>query len=309
MKLSNETKIGIIVLIVLGLFIWGLNFLKGLDMLKRTRTYYAVYSSIRGLTGASPITVNGMRVGQIEKISFLYDSKQSILVKLAIQKRFKLTQGSIARIYNADIMGTKAIEIIPNDTNVYLKVNDTLLSDIEIELKEQISRELSPIIDKVDILLAGLDSIVLEALHKDNRRYISRSITNLYLTTQMIQEEKERIRDILANIESVTQMLKAYNDEMDKIMSSTANLTAAINKSDLVPAINKANEALTEVHNILAKIDSGKGTLGLLVNNDSLYWHLDSASKSLDLLLKDLKNSPKKYVHFSLFGRKEKSKK
>ena len=307
MKISTEVKIGIIFVVCLFVFIWGINFLKGQNIFSKNNHYYTLYDNVKGITESSPVTVHGYQIGQVDKI-ILAENNQLVL-KLAVVKKFKIPVGSVARIISADFMGTKAIEMILADDNDYYKNGDTINTSIEPELKEQINNEIGPIKDRTENILVQLDSLIAEVFDKQSRESISGSFSNLHHTTEnlneIVAEEKEALKQIFSNLESISSNLEKSNQEITQTIQNLSMISDSVAHSNLKEAINNTNDAVAQLSIILETISSGEGTLGKLVHNDTLYRNIEASTESLDKLLEDMRLHPKRYVHFSIFGRKD----
>jgi phospholipid/cholesterol/gamma-HCH transport system substrate-binding protein len=318
-KLSKEFKIGILVVSSLVFFYWGFNFLKGRNYLTSSRIFYAKYDQVNGLVDANYVEVNGVKVGAVTDISFI-NIKGRVLVKFTVESNIKIPRNSIARIYNSDVLGSKAIEIKLGDSNVIAKSGDTLASDIQPSISEEVSFEMLPLKRKAETLMAELDSAldVIQAIFnektRDDLKHSFESIKNTissiehssYNIDTLITSERNRLTIIFANIESITNNIKNNNSKLTNIINNFSNISDSISKSKILSTINNANVALKNFSDISEKINKGQGSLGLLVNNDSLYNELNTSSKNLNLLLEDLRLNPQRYVHVSVFGKNSK---
>jgi len=320
-KYSNEIKIGIIVTIALLLLIWGINYLKGVSLLKNERTFYAVYSNVGGLNKANPINVNGLGVGQVQNVEFMKNSNGKLLVTFLISNDIAIPRNSIAKIVSADLMGSKSIELKLGDAAALAVDGDTLISDTQLSLSEEVNKQVAPIKVKAEALMSSLDSVmnVIHAIFNEKARAdLSSSIEKISLALSslehaslgidtIVSSEKGRLENIFSNIESISKNIKNNNDRISQALGNIADITDTLAKARLSETIKHINDAVTQVSTIVETINQGKGSLGLLVNNDSLYNNLNASSKDLDFLIKDMKENPNRYVHFSVFGNKNKS--
>mgnify|MGYP001554081513 CR=1 FL=1 len=161
MKLSKEFKVGLVAIVTIALFIWGFNYLKGLDIFKNYKTFYAVYPRVNGLTPANPVSIHGLNVGQVTSIAFTPDMSGNIIVEFIVTTDLPMPKNSKASIYSSDLMGSKAIEIILGDTNVYLDDYDTLASVVEASLKDAVNQQIAPLKNKAEELIRSIDSAVV----------------------------------------------------------------------------------------------------------------------------------------------------
>ena len=314
-KISREIKAGVIVIIAIAFFVWGYSFLKGKDLFEKTYSYFAIYDRVDGLMNSAPVYVNGLKVGNVGNISFLSDTNRQIIIELKILKDFFIPKKSIAEIYSADLMGTRAIKIILSNENTFYRPYDTIISSIEADLKTQVSAQVLPLKLKAEDLIKSIDSVmtVVQSIFDRQTRYnISRSIESIRMTVEslektsvaldtLVQSEKYALTRIIANIESISENLKNNNELITNIMKNLSNLSDSLQQANIKQTILNANKALYEANLILDKINRGEGSLGMLIQNEQLYKNLESSSRNLDLLLRDLRENPKRYVHFSLF--------
>lgn len=302
-------------LVTLALFFWGLSFLKGKNLLKRTDTYYIVYDKVGGLQGSAAVIANGLQVGIVEDLRFMQDNRR-IQVTILVEGRYKIPHGSLAKIYSSDIMGTKAIEIVLSDRFDYYESGDTLTSAIEPDLKEEINIQLVPLKLKAEELMGSVDSVlvIMQAIFNEGFRdkfsgsidNISRTINSLERSMSAIDtiltDENSQFSIIMANLASITTNLKQNNEEISQIFSNLSSITDTLAKAEVQSTIRNLNLALEEANGLLGKISRGEGSAGALINDPQLYENLSRASASLDRLLIDFRNNPRRYVSVSLIN-------
>ncbi|MDQ1771430.1 MCE family protein [Labilibaculum sp. A4] len=315
MKFSKDAKIGLVVIGAIVILIWGVNFLKGFNVFSSEQVFYARYERVDGLKKSSSVTLKGYKVGQIKSIKFSSASADHLLVEFAISNQFKLPANSVARIESADIMGTKEIKIIPGKGKTLLQTGDTIKGSIEGDLKEQVSMQMLPLKKKAEKLMSGVDSVltVIQYIFNENtRENLRKSFGSIEQTFKKLENasgtldtimtgQKSHFENIFANVDSITGNLKDNNKNVSTILSNFSNISDSLSATDIAQTINNAKATLKQTNEILEKINSGKGSMGLLINNDTLYTNLEAASNGLTNLLIDVKNNPKKYMHFSLF--------
>ena len=315
LRIKTEIKVGIITLATVAAFIWGFYFLKGRDLLNSDDTYYAIYSNVNGLEESSPILVNGLKVGLVREVRFVNDTNRNILVSFSVPKGYRIPFMSTAEIFSLDLMGSKGIRINLKDTAVLHVPGDTLIGDMEKDLKEQVSAQVLPLKAKAEDLLKSIDSvmIVIQYILNENARdniaktfaSIKFAVQNLEHTSIMLDtlmlSERGKLSRIFSNIESISTNLRNNNDQLSIAINNFAAISDSLAKSDLKSTIYEANKALVDANYLITKIKNGEGSLGMLLNNDSLYKNLEKASLDLDKLLKDIRENPKRYLHFSIF--------
>ncbi|NOX46922.1 MAG: MCE family protein [Chlorobi bacterium] len=315
MKIKKEFKIGFVVLVALGLLYWGFNFLKGEDVFSRERVYIAVYNNVGGLGKANPVFINGLRVGQVRDMYFQSETTSEVVVEMIITNPVPIPKNSVANIFDADLLGSKAIEISLGNSKEHAVSGDTLIASKEISLKDQVSKQFEPLKDKAEQLMLSIDTMLIglnQLFDKSNTanisksvEYIANSFQNLESTTatldSMMTEQKKRIGHILVNTESISRNLAENGENFDHIMANLSSFSDSLAQTNFKSTINSANKAMNDVAAIVKRINDGEGSLGLLVNDDSLYIELAKSSHELNLLLEDIRKNPKKYVKVSVF--------
>lgn len=319
--MRKEVKVGIIVIIGIALLVWGFNFLKGTNILKKDRAYYAVYDRVDGLVEADPVIVSGYKVGQVKQITFLSDNTGRLVVKFMVdEKSISLPKDSKAKIVSSDILGSKSIELIPGISQKVIQPGDTLQSGIQPSLSAEVNQQIAPLKKKTEELIASIDSVATVfqvILNEDARGDISSSFSSIkksinslertaFRLDTMVKDEKEKLSNIFSNVESITANFKENNEQLSNAITNFSAVSDSLAQADLTSTINNANKTMKTTAEIMDKINRGEGSLGMLINNDSLYNNLEAASNDLDKLLLDLRYNPSRYVHFSIFGRKDK---
>jgi phospholipid/cholesterol/gamma-HCH transport system substrate-binding protein len=314
MKISKDAIIGLVVIGTIVILIWGVNFLKGFNMLSSEQTFCAKYERVDGLKNSSPVTLRGYKIGQIKSIRFS-PKADNLIVEFSISDEFQLPDNTEARIVSSDIMGTKEIKLIPGNSTINLATGDTLIGSIEGDLKEQVSMQMLPLKRKAENLMSSVDSVltvIQYIFNKDTRENLTRSFSSIEQTFKKLENtsgtmdtivtgQKTHMENIISNVDSITSNLKENNKNISNILTNFSSISDSLQAAEIAETINNAKLTLKQSNEILEKINSGEGSMGMLVNNDTLYMNLEAASNSLTNLLIDLKNNPKKYMHFSLF--------
>lgn len=313
MTLRPEAKVGILVTASLAALLWGLNYLKGKDVFKNRNRYFAVYNNVDGLAGSNPVFMNGYRIGIIKSIDFLPDRSGRLLVTLLIEDHVFIARNSVARIFSSDLIGTKALRIDLGDDPTPLSDNDTLKAELEFSFAQVVGKQVEPLKEKTERLISTLDSLGTNLNHffdSSTRSQLQQSIAHLNNTLSSIDKltatEQGMLYRMLDDVRSITSNLRENNDEINNIISNLHELSDTLAASDFAHTIANADKVVAHTAEVMEKISKGEGTLGQLVNNDSLYRQVERTTADLDSLLKDLKANPKRYVHFSIFGRKRK---
>jgi phospholipid/cholesterol/gamma-HCH transport system substrate-binding protein len=232
-----------------------------------------------------------------------------------VEKKYPVPAGSVAVLYDADFMGTKAIEILPGQSSELLGTGDELESRIRPGIMGRLEEQLVPVADKAGDLMTGIDSLLTSISYvfdRESAEQLKSSIRQMKSSmdgVELMLADGGKLNVLLDNMNSISSSLEEHNEELSAAIKNMESITDSIARSDLKSTINKANLTLTQTGEIMEKINKGEGSAGLLVNDDSLYRNIVSLSQELDLLLKDLQENPKKYVNVSVFGGKDKKQK
>jgi phospholipid/cholesterol/gamma-HCH transport system substrate-binding protein len=318
LKITREFKIGFFAIFTILLFVWGINYLKGKDIFSRQVYYYAVYDDVTGLIESNPVSINGVNIGQVNRIRFMPDGSGRILVENIISSDVNIPRNSISQLTGASLMGNREIIILLGDSPEMLQDGDTLSSGMAVSIQEEVSQMVAPIKHKAEELFVQIDSImeVFQAIFNTQTRNnivqsfasIQNTLENLETTTdrldQTIETESVRISTILANAESITRNLSDNNELVKNILQNFSSISDSIAAANLHQTLVNAEKSLENLNLVLEKIENGEGSIGLLVNDEGLYNNLESSSKQLELLLEDIRKNPGGYINFSVFGRR-----
>ena len=296
--MRKEVKIGIIGIIALGLLIFGLNYLRGVSMFKSSRSFYVEFNNINGLPTSSPVFANGYKIGLVRDIQYNYEKLGSVIVEVQLDKEMRIPTGSRGELVT-EMLGTVKMNLILNlESQTYLQPGDTL----EGYANNRLMGTAETMIPKVEQLLPKMDSI----LHSLNTLLADPALTAT-----------------LHNAEAVTSNLKTTTNELNKLMNgdlpqithnlvtisdNVASISNNLKDIDYATTISRIDSTLYNIQLLTDKLNSRDNTIGLLFNDPSLYQNLNATTANAASLLEDLKIHPKRYVHFSLFGRKEKAK-
>lgn len=304
MKYSKEVKTAILAIVAIILLIFGYSFLKGKNLLDSSKTLYAVYADVEGLSPSSPVTINGYKVGSVTNIEFL-DTSALLLVTLTIDKEFPFSKNSVAELYGGGLIGGKSVAILPEyEPGNVAESGDTLPSNIEEGLLELVNERLTPLQEKVEQAVESADSLINalnKVLNPDTRHNIKQSFEDLSITIASLKGSAQTINSVLDGNSEKLERTFTNLDEMSANLNSFSDTLATINLNQMVHDMEKVVADLEET---TEKINNGDGTLGLMMNDPSIYNNLEGATKQLEALLQDIKLNPKRYVHFSVFGKK-----
>ena len=306
MKINKEIKTAALVIGGILLFIYGFSYLKGKSIFKDTKTLYTVYDEVEGLIPGAKVTINGLSIGKISNIDFL-PSTTKILVTMDVRKELNFSTESAAMLYEVGLIGGKAISIVPKfDNNKTIQSGDTLRSEIKPSFTDLINRQIEPLQIKIESMLTSADSLfvgVSNVLDSDTQANLKNTLENLSVTMENINNASLAAHNILAqNQEQLNATFVNIKDTSENLKS----ITDSISSAEISRSINQFSKTMAGLNTIVSAIDAGEGTAGKLIRDEALYDNLRAATKELELLMRDLKNHPKRYVHFSLFGKKDK---
>lgn len=314
-RISREVKAGFLFVVALAVLIWGLMYLKGLDIFKPRTTLYAVYDKVNGLGPSNTVTINGLQVGQVNKVSFHPDNSGKILVELTITQDYPIPRNSVARIYNSSLIGAKEVEIVLGDSKEIVREYDTLLSTVDASLGEEVNKQLGPIKQKAENLISTIDTVATAIkliLNEKTQRDMQTAINQISVTTAnlasitekidtLVGAQKNKLSRIISNVESISSNLKQNNDKISNILKNFSAVSDSVAKANIPEVFASVSNTISELNKILSKINTGQGSVGLLLNDEKLYNELTKSAKDLNLLLEDIKANPSKYVKVSVF--------
>jgi len=314
MKISNETKIGILTSVAIAILILCYSYLRGNDVFSGSNKFYAVYNSVDGLSVSKPVLVHGFPIGHVSGMRLRPDGRS--VVEFKIDPQYNIPKNTLAKLITTDLLGSKAIEFKMGNSKVYANDKDTLDADIQGSLAESlqpIQKKAEDLISKMDSSLAAINKIMNPDFQKNvDRSFLSiaNSLQTLEGTTKkidaLVAAQSGHINGILANADAVSDNLKTSTTHLNTIATNAETFSNDLAHSGIKQTMDNANKAVAELQSAINKINDGHGSMSLLLNDDHLYKNLDSASNNLNKLFIDLKAHPKRYVSFSVFGKKDK---
>lgn len=306
LKITREIKTAILVIASILLFIWGYSFLKGQNLFNNHTLLYVEYDNVEGLASSAPVTISGKVIGKVNAISLNKNGK--LLVEIQINEEdFPISKTSVAQIYEPGFIGGKQIAIIPNYKDVNLVVSgDKLQSDTKQGMIGAVGDKLVPTQQKIEKLVADADVLlvninsVLDAKTKEN---LKASLENLNKTLAEFSVASKTVNTMLADNKS---KIDHSIGNLDKVSTNFATVSDSLAKANIGQTIKKLDQTLASVNKIMSDLNSGKGSMGKLIKDESLYNNFAKTSKELELLLQDVRLYPTRYVNVSLFGKKNK---
>ncbi len=304
-----------IFIVALALFIWGFSFLKGFNLFKEQRIVYAVYEQVSGLDRANPVSINGLKVGQVSDIYFEPGFSGNIIVEITVETQIPIPRNSVALIYSSDLMGSKAIDLRLGDDSLFIRNGDTLYTRVEASLKEAVNQQIAPLKLKAEELILSIDSVVtvIKAIFNDKaKENLSNSIASIeqtfinlenasYNLDTLVAAQKTKLSQIMTNLESITSTISENEENIDNILANFSTLSDSLAKAEIPRTFAKIDRVMGDVAVIVEKINNGEGSLGMLINDEALYKDIQESAEQLHLLMEDIRINPKRYVRFSLF--------
>ena len=313
MKISNETKIGALTAVAITILILGYSFLRGDEVFGGANRFYSVYGNVDGLTVSKPILVNGFQIGRVSKMKL--QKNGSTMVEFSVDRQYSVPKNTTAKLGSAGLLAGKAIIFEYGNSNIFAEDKDTLKSEIESSLVDNlqpIQTKAQSLINKLDLSLAAINKILNPNFQKNvDRSFVSiaNSLQTLEGTTKkidaLVSTQTTHINAIMANTETVTSNLKASSVHLTGITNNFEKVSNDIAASNVKQTLENANKAVADLQSIISKMNSTNGTLGSLVNDKQVYDNLKEATSNLNALFIDLKAHPKRYVSFSVFGGKK----
>ncbi len=306
----KEIQIGVVSLLALAIFYFGVRFLRGTDFLATNNTYYMVYPEVSGLTDGSSVTLSGMNVGQVRSIE-LHPNGKDIIVKADIRKSVPIGDGTLAELISTDLLGTKGIGLKLGPNSKIYGADDTLKTAIEESMTDAIAKTAKPLIGKFDTT-AGKVNYTLDEFSTTQKEIVL-TLREYRKTAEQINallaENRNQMKQVSGNLAKLSGSLIETEKTTRSLLVKMNTFADTLNKAQLGRMVQKATVATENLNQILVRMNRGEGTLGKLSKNDSLYRNLNGSAQALERLLSDMKGNPKKYVHFSIFGRKQKPEK
>ncbi len=303
---TKEVKIAIVAIVGVAVLFSGLHFLKGMSIFSTDNVYYATFKNIDGLSASNPIYADGYKVGTVKSIIYDYQKSGNVLVEFQVNDDLRVPKGSSAEI-DSDIMGNIKMNILlANNPRERVEPGDTIPGNLNVGVMgavQQLVPTIAALLPKVDSILTSVNTLLADPALKASLHNIETMSTNLAATSadlnKLVAQANKKVPGILSKADYAMDKAGSTLDNTDKLTANLAHL-------DLAQTMAKVDRTLDNVESVTRQLKSPHGTLGLLMNDKDLYYNLNSTMKSADSLLIDLKAHPKRYVHFSLFGKKDK---
>ncbi|MBC8033297.1 MAG: MCE family protein [Chitinophagaceae bacterium] len=313
MKISNETKVGILTAISITLLILGFNYLKGKDLIDSSKKLHTVFKKVDGLGNSNAVVINGLQVGTVYKLQEKNKNLDSVIVTINMDKDINIPTNSVATI-NKDLLGTAVLTITLGNSGILAKDDDTLGTQITAGMLDDVKASLNPAINSVTGTLNSMDSLIqiigtyFDPSTKDNfQKIIVNLNTSSLALTRLLDEQSSSLAKTLKNTESVTSNLASNNNHITKSLENLETTTGKLANAKIEETVASLQSTASSLSDIVRKVNSNDGTLGSLLNDKTLYRNLTSTTYKINILLDDLRSHPKRYVNISVFGKKNTS--
>ena len=285
--------------------VFSYNYLKGINLFEKTRTFKVVYTKVDGLSPSNPVTLNGYKIGKVQRINFNSNDTKELIVDIVIENDVKFSKTSKAELYETGLIGGKAIAIIPDyDNNAVAESGDYLigsvkpgLTDLVNQIMPQIQLQLEAVMKKAGVVLSNINTLFDE----ETKESLKSSIDEFASLTNSLSETSGNINDF---IKDNSPNLTTTIDNLNATSLKMKDMSNSMSEVDLNLILTNLDSTISNLNNITNKLNQGEGTLGKLIYDDGLFKNLDNATKNLEELIEDIKLNPKRYVHFSIFGKK-----
>lgn len=306
--MKTEFKVGLFGLLVLVILFFGIKFLKGSDIFQKENVYYATYNDVSGMLVSSNVFINGLRVGYVKEITTTNERADNFVVAFTVRSDIKIPEDSKILLFSSDLLGSKALKLQLGNSSKIISDGDTIKSDKELGMLDNLGASISPMMNNLDSILSSLNNI----LNIQNKNSLRNTIANIETTTarlgnittnldNLMSSEKTKLAKIIENTESITSNLKDNNQKLTNIIQNVDNIVDSAAKANIGSTLIETGKSIERLNSVLGVIEKGKGNVGLLINDEELYKSLDNSAKNLNKLIEDIKENPKKYINVSVF--------
>ena len=297
MNKSKELLIGLFTCLLLGVLYWGVNFLKGENLFSNKRFFYALYDNVDGLTISRPVTVNGFKVGQVSNINFTSQKEGNLIVEVAIEEDLPFSKKSFLEIYDSDLLGAKSLELKILDGATLALSGDTLSGSIAHGLTSEVSEQFGSVKVGLDQVIVSFNKVLTEV------QYLSNTANRMLLANE------KKLEQSINSIESIASVVETQSANVKDIISNLSTFTDSLKEVDVISLGDHILSISDQIELLLIQLNSGDGSLSKFLYEDSIYSDMSITINTLDRLLYDIQENPKKYINLSLWGGDKKSNK
>ena len=308
MKFTKEIRVGFLAVLGIMMSVFSYNYLKGINLFDKNRKFTVKYEKVDGLSVSNPVTMNGFKIGKVQKINFNSKNTRELLVDIVIVNDVIFPKTSLAELYETGLIGGKAIAIIPdykNDSTIaidgdYLKgVIKPGLTELVNQILPQVQLQIEAVMKNAEIVLQNINTL----FDDETKKELKSSIEDFSNLTNSFSETSDQISKLIANnSENLTNSLADFRSASSNIK----NITDSLSSDDINSITTNLNSLLNNLNSITTSLKNSEGTAGKLINDKSIYDNLENATNQLNRLIEDIKLNPKRYINFSVFGKKNK---
>jgi phospholipid/cholesterol/gamma-HCH transport system substrate-binding protein len=302
-KISKEVKVALLGVVAIVALVLGYTFLRGSNIFSKSRPFYAVYDSVDGLTVSNPVLLNGVKVGIVQDVQLEPSLKNKIVVTMDIDKKVDIGDSTIANLSSSSILGGKAINLEMGLNTKRFEGGDTLIANVETSITDMLSAKAMPLAGRIDSTLIRINAI----LNEESKKSIQATLKNTQAASEILKNiltmNQQNITGITTNLNDLSYSLKSTQRKFDQMAGNLNTLTDTLKAAEINKMVRNLNATVAEAQTAVQKFNQNSGTLGKLMNDDSLYNNLNNSARNMDALMIDLKANPKRYVHFSVFGK------
>ena len=312
-KISAEVRVGIISILIIAVFIWLFSFLKGNNLFKSTDTYYVYYNEIGGLEETSPVEINGLKAGVVDKVSLVNDGSGTIEVIINIRKGYNIPDNSVAVITTETLIAGMKVDLQTGNSSSFHIPGDTLKGRLAVSALDKIDREIDPMLEstaklilRLDSLTGSMNSVFTREFGNDLKEGVSKLNSSATSLESVLTKNKNEIDAIISQLDIVTGTFAKNSGRIDSSLSNLSSVSSTLAGSGLDSVLIDFKHSLNNSKEILEGLNSGQGSAGKFLKDDSLYLNLSNSISSLESLLSDIEKHPGKYINISVFGKKNK---
>lgn len=303
-RLPKTFVIGLCVLVAAAVTVFGINYLKGVNMFKAANYYYASYTNVAGLNLSAPVTINGYKVGLVREIEYQYDNPGHIRIELSLDRELKLTEGTKA-VLVTDMLGTSSIELVMGPGRDFVDVGSEIEGQASVGLMDNVSKDLMPgitaMIPKIDSLLVALTEVASNPAIGTSLDHLNATLINLESASRQLDGLMGSLPGIVDDAGATMTNVRSMSNNLSTISGDLTSVSATLKNMPLEATMQNVKEASASLNQILSNLENPNSSLGMLLNDRQLYNNLSNASASLDSLLVDVKKNPKRYISLKLF--------
>ena len=308
MKFNKEIKIGFLAIIGIMMSVFSYNYLKGINLFEKNRKFKVTYSKVDGLSMSNPVTLNGFKIGKVHKINFNPENTRELIVDIIIENDVIFPKTSTAELYETGLIGGKAIAIIPdykNDSTIALD-GDFLkgvlkpgLTELVNQILPQVQLQLESVMQSAEVVFENINKLFDE----ETKTELKSSIKEFSLLTQNLSNTSRRVSDL---IEKSAPGIELTINDLKDTSNNLKSITDSVSKKDISDLTNNLNELVKNLNKVSKNLNNSNGTMGMLIQDKSIYENLEKATNELNILIEDVKLNPSRYINFSVFGKKNK---